>query len=103
MHAATISSHSVPLTTSDGGGGGGGGGCQHAYCVGLGYYRRARLLHKGAQAVTRLHGGEVPQTIEGLLSIPGIGNYTAGAIGSIAHGLRVVRPRRPLLPPASTN
>jgi A/G-specific adenine glycosylase len=39
--------------------------------------------------VTEQHGGELPRTLEGLLSLPGVGPYTAGAIASIAHGLRV--------------
>ena len=54
---------------------------------GLGYYRRARLLHAGAQAVVREHAGELPR--EPLLrrALPGIGAYTAGAIGSIAFDL----------------
>jgi A/G-specific adenine glycosylase len=54
---------------------------------GLGYYRRARLLHAGAQAVVRDHAGELPR--EPLLrrALPGIGAYTAGAIGSIAFDL----------------
>jgi len=47
---------------------------------GLGYYRRARLLHAAARAVPR-----VPDTRDGLLALPGIGRYTAGAILSIAH------------------
>lgn len=55
---------------------------------GLGYYRRARTLHAAAQQVASTHGGELPGTLEGLLAIPGIGRYTAGAIASIAFGLR---------------
>ncbi|MEM7152929.1 MAG: A/G-specific adenine glycosylase [Myxococcota bacterium] len=51
---------------------------------GLGYYRRARLLHKGAQFVARELGGTIPQAAAQLRSIPGIGDYTAGAIASIA-------------------
>ena len=54
--------------------------------AGLGYYRRARLLHLGAQAVMQLHGGVLPQRAAALLSLPGIGRYTAGAIASIAFG-----------------
>ena len=53
---------------------------------GLGYYRRARLLHRGAQAVVAVHGGRLPASAEGLRSIPGIGPYTAGAVASIAFG-----------------
>lgn len=51
---------------------------------GLGYYTRARNLHKCAKAVVSLHGGEFPRTYETLLSLPGIGEYTAAAIASIA-------------------
>lgn len=51
---------------------------------GLGYYRRARLLHRGAQAVARL--GAMPPRREALLALPGIGPYTAGAVASIAFG-----------------
>lgn len=51
---------------------------------GLGYYRRARLLHRGARHVHEQLGGELPRSVAGLRSIPGIGRYTAGAIASIA-------------------
>ncbi len=51
---------------------------------GLGYYRRARQLHAAAKAVIADHGGEFPRSVDGLLSLPGIGRYTAGAIASIA-------------------
>ncbi len=51
---------------------------------GLGYYRRARLLHAAAKAVVERHGGEVPaHDHEALLALPGVGRYTAGAIASI--------------------
>ena len=53
---------------------------------GLGYYRRARNLHRGAQYLVEKEGGVFPATLEGLLKVPGIGAYTAGAIGSIAFG-----------------
>ena len=53
---------------------------------GLGYYRRARNLHALAKAVAA-DGGELPRSEEGLLALPGIGPYTAAAIGSIAFGL----------------
>lgn len=56
---------------------------------GLGYYRRARLLHRGARHVVEQHGGRVPSDAEGLRSIPGVGEYTAGAIASIAFDLPV--------------
>ena len=52
---------------------------------GLGYYRRARLLHQGAQHVARTLGGSLPADPAALREIPGIGRYTAGAIASIAH------------------
>ena len=52
--------------------------------AGLGYYARARNLHKGAQAVVAEHGGQVPSDPKTLLALPGIGRYTAGAILSIA-------------------
>src|ERR1700753_828280 len=51
---------------------------------GLGYYSRARNLHRAAQIVTTQHEGQFPLTVEGLLALPGIGRYTAGAVASIA-------------------
>jgi A/G-specific adenine glycosylase len=59
----------------------------NALWSGLGYYRRARLLHKGAKHVCEALGGVMPRTVEGLKQIPGIGPYTAGAIASIAFGV----------------
>ena len=56
---------------------------------GLGYYSRARNLQKAAQVIVREHGGVFPSTYEEILALPGVGPYTAGAIGSIAFGLRV--------------
>jgi len=53
---------------------------------GLGYYRRARMLHAAAKVVVREHGGKLPATAEGLRDLPGIGRYTAAAIASIAFG-----------------
>lgn len=53
---------------------------------GLGYYSRARNLHAAARAVVRHHAGRLPMTRDDLLSLPGIGRYTAGAILSIAFG-----------------
>ncbi|MDR3727672.1 MAG: A/G-specific adenine glycosylase [Terracidiphilus sp.] len=53
---------------------------------GLGYYRRARMLHKAAQFVADHHQGNLPKTSEQLRLLPGIGAYTAAAIASIAHG-----------------
>ncbi|MBL8886871.1 MAG: A/G-specific adenine glycosylase [Phycisphaerales bacterium] len=55
---------------------------------GLGYYRRARLLHACAKAIVRDHGGVIPGEIEKLEELPGIGRYTAGAIASIVFGER---------------
>ena len=51
---------------------------------GLGYYSRARNLHKGAQQVVNDYGGEIPREVDALRRISGIGPYTAGAIASIA-------------------
>ncbi|MEA3204361.1 MAG: A/G-specific adenine glycosylase, partial [Thermoplasmata archaeon] len=56
---------------------------------GLGYYARARNLRQGAQAVVRGHRGKLPASVEGLRALPGIGPYTAAAVGSIAFGLPV--------------
>ncbi len=56
---------------------------------GLGYYSRARNLQKAARVVMECHNGEMPRTCEGLLSLPGIGEYTAGAVASIAFNERV--------------
>lgn len=53
---------------------------------GLGYYARARNLHKAAQQVVNEFGGELPRSRTEILSLPGIGEYTAGAILSIAFG-----------------
>lgn len=53
---------------------------------GLGYYRRARMLHKAAQFVAAHRKGNLPRTAEELRTLPGIGAYTAAAIASIAYG-----------------
>lgn len=53
---------------------------------GLGYYRRARLLHAGVRDVVARYAGEVPEDPSARRSLPGIGRYTSGAIGSIAFG-----------------
>jgi len=53
---------------------------------GLGYYRRARMLHAAAKLVARQSGGKFPQTAEEWRALPGIGRYTAAAIASIALG-----------------
>ncbi len=58
-----------------------------AHWSGLGYYRRARLLHRGAREVRELHGGHVPRDAKLRLGLPSVGRYTAGAIGSIAYDL----------------
>ncbi len=51
---------------------------------GLGYYRRARMLHAAAKTVVKTHQGRFPGTVAGLRDLPGIGRYTAAAIASIA-------------------
>jgi A/G-specific adenine glycosylase len=51
---------------------------------GLGYYRRARMMHRCAQELVRENDGRFPQSSEALLALPGIGRYTAAAIASIA-------------------
>lgn len=59
-------------------------GAVMAEWAGLGYYARARNLLKCARAVVALHGGEFPGTRDGLLTLPGIGPYTAAAVAAIA-------------------
>jgi A/G-specific adenine glycosylase len=59
-----------------------------AVWAGLGYYSRARNLHKGARAVDARFGGALPSRAAELREVPGIGPYTAGAIASIAFGER---------------
>jgi len=54
---------------------------------GLGYYRRARLLHAGVREVVASYGGRVPEDPTLRRKLPGVGRYTAGAIGSIAFDL----------------
>ncbi len=54
---------------------------------GLGYYNRVRNLQKAARVVMERHGGKMPADYDALLALPGIGNYTAGAIASIAFGI----------------
>ncbi|WP_395772158.1 A/G-specific adenine glycosylase [Arenimonas sp.] len=56
--------------------------------AGLGYYSRARNLHKAAQHCMAYHAGALPDDFDGLLALPGIGRSTAGAILSQAHGSR---------------
>lgn len=55
---------------------------------GLGYYRRARNLHAAAKKIVQDHEGIIPRDVNALLALPGIGRYTAGAIASIAFGIR---------------
>lgn len=57
----------------------------NSYWAGLGYYRRAQNLLKGAQFVRDTYGGILPTSIAELRAIPGIGPYTAGAIASVAY------------------
>jgi A/G-specific adenine glycosylase len=56
---------------------------------GLGYYRRARHLHRAAKQVVDLLGGELPGDREGWLQLPGVGPYASGAIASIGLGIPV--------------
>jgi A/G-specific adenine glycosylase len=53
---------------------------------GLGYYRRARMMHAAAKIVARERGGKFPETSKDWLELPGIGRYTAAAVASIAFG-----------------
>jgi len=53
---------------------------------GLGYYARARNLHRAARIVSRERKGRFPRTVDGLIRLPGVGRYTAGAIASLAFG-----------------
>ncbi len=53
---------------------------------GLGYYRRGTNLHRAAQIVLEDFGGDLPTTSEALMTLPGIGRYTAAAIASISFG-----------------
>jgi A/G-specific adenine glycosylase len=57
--------------------------------AGLGYYSRARNLHRAARVVVERHDGRVPDTVDALRALPGVGPYTAGAVASIAFGRRV--------------
>ncbi|MDQ4501395.1 A/G-specific adenine glycosylase [Sinomonas sp. ASV322] len=54
----------------------------------LGYPRRALRLHAAATVIAREHGGELPDTEEGLLELPGVGGYTAAAVAAFAFGRR---------------
>ena len=53
---------------------------------GLGYYSRARNLHRAAKIVVDEYGGELPRTVDELKKLPGVGDYTASAIASIHYG-----------------
>jgi A/G-specific adenine glycosylase len=53
---------------------------------GLGYYRRARMLHRASRLVVSELDGVIPRAVEGLRELPGVGRYTASAIASIAFG-----------------
>lgn len=57
---------------------------------GLGYYSRARNIHKLAKLIMSEYQGQLPQTYDKLLNLPGIGPYTAGAIASIAFGQKAL-------------
>lgn len=54
---------------------------------GLGYYSRARNLHRAARVIVDEHEGTLPRALDALLALPGVGRYTAGAIASAAFGL----------------
>lgn len=54
---------------------------------GLGYYSRARNLHRAARLIRERHGGSLPGNVGSLRALPGVGEYTAGAIASIAFGI----------------
>jgi A/G-specific adenine glycosylase len=58
--------------------------------AGLGYYARARNLHACAKAIVERHGGIFPRNLESLRALPGIGDYTAAAVGAIAFDLPAV-------------
>ena len=57
------------------------------YWEGLGYYTRARSLHKAARLIVSEYGGALPADVAALRALPGVGDYTAGAIASIAFGI----------------
>ena len=56
--------------------------------TGLGYYARARNLHRAAQFICEQHGGEFPRSLEAVMELPGVGRSTAGAILAISAGAR---------------
>ncbi|HMO86197.1 MAG TPA: A/G-specific adenine glycosylase, partial [Lacipirellulaceae bacterium] len=55
---------------------------------GLGYYRRARGLHAAARHIVQQWGGQFPRDVAALMTLPGVGRYTAGAVASIAFDVR---------------
>lgn len=57
--------------------------------AGLGYNRRALLLHRTARVVVADHDGRVPDSVDGLMTLPGVGPYTARAVAAIAFGIPV--------------
>ena len=59
-----------------------------ALWTGLGYYARARNLHKTAQIIVKQHEGKMPSTLDGLMALPGIGRSTAGAIMALGYQQR---------------
>ena len=59
------------------------------YWAGLGYYSRARNLHRAAKEIARSHGGRFPRRLEDALKLPGVGGYTARAVLSIAFGQKL--------------
>lgn len=61
----------------------------NAHWAGLGFYRRARLLHQAAKYVSSELDGDLPKTVDGLLELSGVGRYTACAIASIAYNVKV--------------
>ena len=54
---------------------------------GLGYYNRVRNMQKAAQKIEEEYAGKFPENYEEIKALPGIGNYTAGAISSFAYGI----------------
>jgi A/G-specific adenine glycosylase len=56
--------------------------------TGLGYYARARNLHRAAQAIRDVHGGEFPRSLDAVMELPGVGRSTAGAILALSAGAR---------------
>ena len=59
----------------------------HKLWEGLGYYSRVRNLKKAARVIMEQHGGAFPSDYDGIRALPGVGDYTAGAVSSIAFGL----------------